>query len=114
MCRWESQKLDESMLKRFLVICPQVTSFRIIDARYEYEFEGGHIRGAENFGRWNEDDFVKEFFPESLGPMVVDSSDKENEPTAVAAPDSKRHILIFHCEFSSVRGPALLRLLRNK
>ena len=84
-----------------------MTSFRIIDARYKYEFDGGHIRGAENFGSWNEE-FDKEFFPK-----LVDSSDKENEPLS-SATDSKRHILIFHCEFSSVRGPSLLRLLRNK
>ena len=90
-----------------------MTSFRIIDARYKYEFDGGHIRGAENFGSWNEEEFDKEFFPESLGPKLVDSSDKENEPLA-SATDSKRHILIFHCEFSSVRGPSLLRFLRNK
>ena len=26
----------------------------------------------------------------------------------------KREILVFHCEFSSARGPALMRLLRKK
>jgi hypothetical protein len=54
----------------------QVSSFRVIDARYSYEFTGGHIRGAENFGTWDEQvthlhgfvpfsPFYAEIFPES-------------------------------------------------
>lgn len=31
-----------------------ISSFRIIDARYTYEFDGGHIKGAESFGKWEE------------------------------------------------------------
>jgi len=37
----------------------QVASYRIIDARYCYEFKGGHIRGAENFGTWDEEAFFQ-------------------------------------------------------
>ena len=88
-----------------------MASYRIIDARYEYEYHGGHIRGAENFGRWDEDTFVKEFLPEDVGPKSNTAANKENNEPVVN--DHKRHILIFHCEFSSDRGPALLRLLRS-
>lgn len=91
---------------------PQVASVRIIDARYAYEFEGGHIRGAENFGRWDEAAFFREFFPETIGPKSTNAADKENADPDDVSPE--RHIIVFHCEFSSVRGPALLRLLRNK
>ena len=81
----------------------EIASYRIIDARYCYEYQGGHIRGAENFGTWDEDAFMKEFLPSDLGPRE-----------SVLQDDEKPHIVIFHCEFSSARGPALMRLLRNR
>ncbi|XP_028391555.1 M-phase inducer phosphatase 1-like isoform X2 [Dendronephthya gigantea] len=66
----------------------------IIDCRYPYEYEGGHIRTAMNMHTKEEifDFFLKR--PKS-------------------SPD-KRTILIFHCEFSSKRAPTLYRYLRNK
>jgi hypothetical protein len=83
-----------------------IDSFRIIDARYVYEFEGGHVIGAENFGAWDEENFWDEFLPPHLKPRPVGShEDCEN---------ARREILIFHCEFSSARGPALLRDLRKR
>ena len=81
----------------------KVASFRIVDARYCYEFKGGHIRGAENFGSWDEDAFFNEFLPKNLGPKK-----------AVPEAEDKANILIFHCEFSSARGPALMALLRKR
>lgn len=80
----------------------RVASYRIIDARYVYEFQGGHIRGAENFGTWDEEGFMKEFLPSTLGPPKIPKEDE------------KAHVVIFHCEFSSARGPALMSLLRNR
>lgn len=68
----------------------------IIDCRYPYEYEGGHIRGAKNLYR--KEDIIEEFLNT---PMKVKDS-------------SKRQIIIFHCEFSSERGPKLCRFLRNK
>ena len=82
----------------------KVASFRIIDARYPYEYHGGHIQGAENFGFWDEtESFLKEFLPPTLEPRK-----------SVPGEDEKAHILIFHCEFSSERGPKLMSTLRNK
>jgi len=70
-----------------------IGSYRIIDSRYSYEYEGGHIQGAENVQ--NKDDILG-FFKNH----VVES-------------DGKRQIIIFHCEFSSERGPKMCRFLRN-
>ncbi|XP_071089159.1 M-phase inducer phosphatase-like [Haliotis cracherodii] len=70
-----------------------ISSYRIIDCRYPYEYEGGHIEGAENLHN------------ETLIKGLV---------TSLQEKDSiQRNILVFHCEFSSERGPKLLRCLRN-
>lgn len=61
------------------------TNYTIIDCRYDYEFKGGHIRGATNFKTISE--IEKAFI---------------NSPS-----DDPTRILIFHCEFSSHRGPTL-------
>lgn len=70
-----------------------VASFKIIDCRYPYEFEGGHIRGAHNL--YTHDQILEELV-----------NCKTEAPT-VQAEGPKRHILVFHCEFSSERGPKL-------
>jgi len=66
----------------------------IIDCRYPYEFSGGHIKDAINI--YSREDIIEEFLKKLK-----------------CMPD-KRMIIIFHCEFSSKRGPALCRFLRNK
>ncbi|KAL6076575.1 M-phase inducer phosphatase 1 [Balamuthia mandrillaris] len=64
----------------------------IIDGRFGYEFDGGHIRGALNLSTQQE---VKEKFMD--------------EPSALG----ERVCIVFHCEFSSHRGPNLTRFLRS-
>ena len=98
------------VLTHLFILPLKVASFRILDARYSYEFKGGHIRGAENFGKWNEDNFKEAFLPETLGPKHLEVLRRDSPPSSF---DAKRNILIFHCEFSSVRGPTLLRHLRK-
>jgi M-phase inducer phosphatase 2 len=76
-----------------------VGSFQIIDCRYPYEFEGGHIRDAKNL--YTHEDIIDE--------LVKNKT--ELAPTAMPVNSTmftaKRNILIFHCEFSSERGPKL-------
>ncbi|XP_022297408.1 M-phase inducer phosphatase-like [Crassostrea virginica] len=72
-----------------------IDSYRIIDCRYPYEFEGGHIQGAENI--YTEEGILE----------LLHARNMEQE-------DGGRHILVFHCEFSSERGPKKCRFLRNK
>ena len=64
----------------------------IIDCRYPYEFEGGHIRGAINL-------YTKQAIQNFLNDTVTSSD--------------KNHVVIFHCEFSSERGPKMYRHLRS-
>jgi len=73
---------------------PDVEAY-IIDCRYPYEYEAGHIKGARNI-------YVKEeIFSEFI----------EKPKTSLTG---KKTILIFHCEFSSKRGPDMSRFLRNR
>lgn len=59
----------------------------LLYSRFEYEYAGGHIQGAINLPR--EDRVVSHFF------------DQNNQ--CLFPPDT---IIVFHCEFSSQRGPA--------
>lgn len=56
----------------------------IIDCRFEYEYEGGHINGALNY---NDKDY--------LAQKLFDEGQKPNT------------ILIFHCEYSAHRAPIM-------
>ncbi|KAK0081030.1 hypothetical protein PV325_012924 [Microctonus aethiopoides] len=76
-----------------------VDEFKIVDCRYPYEFEAGHINGAINlYTKKSIDDFLKS---------------PSNKVATIQPDDKKRNILIFHCEFSWERGPNLSRYLRN-
>ncbi|KPP77831.1 hypothetical protein Z043_102717, partial [Scleropages formosus] len=68
----------------------------VIDCRYPYEFEGGHIKGALNL---HQEDEVERYLLK--------------KPITPSSPD-KRVLLIFHCEFSSERGPRMCRFVRER
>ncbi|XP_062901199.1 M-phase inducer phosphatase 2 [Mobula hypostoma] len=72
-----------------------VERFLLFDCRYPYEYEGGHIKGALNL---HMEDEVEDLLKKPIVPV-----DK-----------AKRVIIIFHCEFSSERGPRMCRFLREK
>ncbi|KAL1493446.1 hypothetical protein ABEB36_011497 [Hypothenemus hampei] len=73
-----------------------VENFKVIDCRYPYEFKGGHIDGAVNI-------YTKDQISQLL-----------EETRSPASSSNKRNILVFHCEFSSERGPNLYRYLRKE
>ncbi|MCJ1355628.1 MAG: cell division cycle- protein [Icmadophila ericetorum] len=63
----------------------------IIDCRFEYEFEGGHIEGAVNYN--NKEELAKK--------LLISGS---NEKT----------LLVFHCEYSAHRAPIAAKYLRHE
>ncbi|XP_065827717.1 cdc25-like protein phosphatase twine isoform X2 [Oscarella lobularis] len=73
----------------------KIGSYFVIDCRFPFEFSGGHIKGARNLFT---KDQIDAFFLQT--------------PLARNKDDDKRLILIFHCEFSSQRGPNLCSFLR--
>ncbi|KMQ93255.1 m-phase inducer phosphatase [Lasius niger] len=78
----------------------RVGSYRIIDCRYPYEYEGGHIAGSLNL-------YDQGLIAQSLLEPITSTVPK------IQTDVEKRDILIFHCEFSWERGPNLSRLLRR-
>lgn len=63
----------------------------VIDCRFEYEYEGGHIEGAVNFN--DKEQLAVQLF--------------EHEQPSKA-------LLIFHCEYSAHRAPLMAKHIRNK
>lgn len=72
-----------------------VANYKIIDCRYPYEYNGGHIHGALNL-----------YSQENIMDVLFDAKIKQRSE-GKAQDEDKRDILIFHCEFSSERGPNL-------
>ncbi|XP_036607919.1 M-phase inducer phosphatase 3 [Trichosurus vulpecula] len=73
-----------------------IEKFYIIDCRYPYEYQGGHIQGALNLHSQEE---LHHFFLKK--PLVPFSA-------------QRRRVVVFHCEFSSERGPRMCRYLREE
>lgn len=65
--------------------------FMVIDCRFEYEYDGGHIDGAININ-------TKEKLEEVLLPERL---------------KDEKVLLVFHCEYSAHRGPRMAKHLRN-
>ncbi|KAA8899647.1 Rhodanese-like domain-containing protein [Sphaerosporella brunnea] len=63
----------------------------IVDCRFEYEYEGGHIAGAINI---NSIDVLEETF--------------------FGQAEDKRRLIIFHCEYSAHRAPRMALHLRKR
>lgn len=64
-------------------------SLFIVDCRYDYEYNGGHIKGAFNLTN-----------PEEMREMFFDT----------IIPNS---VIVFHCEFSHNRGPQMASMFRE-
>ncbi|KAK9729778.1 m-phase inducer phosphatase [Basidiobolus ranarum] len=64
----------------------------VVDCRFPYEYSGGHIKGAINLS--SKDELEKYFL-------------KNFE-------SSKRTVIVFHCEYSSQRGPRMALHLRSR
>ncbi|XP_037094798.1 M-phase inducer phosphatase-like [Pollicipes pollicipes] len=80
-----------------------VASFQIVDCRYPYEYEGGHIRGAVNL-----------FTKDAIHSHLLANRHAAQPPPLAADTRARRHLIVFHCEFSSERGPSMYRFLREQ
>ncbi|KAI8718905.1 M-phase inducer phosphatase [Fusarium sp. LHS14.1] len=71
--------------------CEQFDQKMVIDCRFEYEYDGGHIDGAVNYN--DKDLLTRQLFD---------------------TPMSGRVLLIFHCEYSAHRAPLMARHVRSE
>ncbi|XP_012523989.2 M-phase inducer phosphatase isoform X2 [Monomorium pharaonis] len=78
----------------------RVDSYSIVDCRYPYEYEAGHIDGAMNIYNM---DLIQKVMLNHLG----------NTTPKIQLDTDKRNILVFHCEFSWERAPNISRNLRR-
>eukprot|EP00727_Mastigamoeba_balamuthi_P002686 m51a1_g12414 putative m-phase inducer phosphatase 3 (273) ;mRNA; r:731891-732802 len=69
----------------------------VVDCRYPYEYDGGHIRGAVNVP--GDSDVAK-----ALREMFFGGRARSGHA---------REALVFHCEFSQKRAPEAIRILRG-
>ncbi|GMS79616.1 hypothetical protein PENTCL1PPCAC_1791, partial [Pristionchus entomophagus] len=93
----------------------------LIDCRYPYEYEGGHIKNAINLH--DNAGLPSLFFPsESILKDVGDSSiDKQEEVASTVSKEEKEatvppphhRIPVFYCEYSQKRGPTMAHYLRS-
>ncbi|KAF2858870.1 hypothetical protein K470DRAFT_220239 [Piedraia hortae CBS 480.64] len=69
----------------------QYDDVKVVDCRFEYEYQGGHIQGATNFN--DKLELTNELF-------------RSIEPRP-------RTLLIFHCEYSVHRAPLMAKFIRS-
>ncbi|KAG9318859.1 hypothetical protein JVU11DRAFT_965 [Chiua virens] len=78
----------------------RIAEFHVIDCRFDYEYNGGHVPGAVNI---NTTAGVEEFLL------------TQNRPKPCVSGDTYRKtVLVFHCEFSAKRAPTIAKHLRSK
>ncbi|KAG8819614.1 cell division cycle- protein [Serendipita sp. 401] len=83
-----------------------VASYTIIDCRFKFEYEGGHIGGAINLNK-----------EEDIERVLFEMAAKEGRlpiPSQSGMPGVRHPILVFHCEFSAKRGPTFAKHFRAK
>lgn len=78
----------------------KINNYYVIDCRFDYEYNGGHIDGAININS------TARLEQELLGLL-------RPKPT-VSGDLVKQTILVFHCEFSAKRAPTFAKHLRQK
>ena len=69
----------------------ELPNLTVIDCRFEYEFQGGHIEGALNFND-----------KEILAQQLFGSHQSPNS-----------RALVFHCEYSAHRAPLMAKFIRQ-
>ncbi|KAG8739047.1 cell division cycle- protein [Ceratobasidium sp. 414] len=78
----------------------QINSYTVIDCRFDYEYEGGHIPGAINL---NTTQAIEDYLLGASKPGPSRSGD-----------GTKKDVLVFHCEFSVKRAPTFAKHLRSR
>lgn len=84
----------------------QIAGYTVVDCRFPYEFQGGAVKGAVNLS------CPQEVLSHLLTPGEGMHATQPLPARQTSMVTGKKHVLIFHCEFSAKRGPTLARALR--
>eukprot|EP00727_Mastigamoeba_balamuthi_P008808 m51a1_g455 putative m-phase inducer phosphatase 1-b-like (280) ;mRNA; f:148444-149570 len=100
-CATSVRKLDANTVADLIAgrHSSTVDAYEIVDCRFRYEYEGGHIKGAVNVPG---DGDVSEMLRRRYFGAAVPKGK-----------DAARKVLVFHCEFSQERAPNAARILRG-
>lgn len=84
----------------------KIAGYTVIDCRFPYEHSGGAVKGAVNLPS-----------PQAVLTHLLtpDQGLHANQPLPTrqtSMSNGKKHVLVFHCEFSAKRGPTLALALR--
>ncbi|EPQ32358.1 uncharacterized protein PFL1_00554 [Pseudozyma flocculosa PF-1] len=110
LMRISSHTLTDLLRGRF---DDQITSYNVVDCRFGYEYEGGHVPGAINLSTMEK---VKSYF------LVPDQGRhaggkplpiRSQSGKADSSGNPRKHVIVFHCEFSCKRAPSMALALRQ-
>lgn len=90
-----------------------IDSYQIIDCRFGYEYQGGHIPGAINLNTLEK---VKNHFlvpNQGLHYPNLDLPPRSQSGKVDRNGNLKKTVLVFHCEFSAKRAPSMALALRQ-
>lgn len=88
----------------------RLESYQVVDCRFGYEFQGGHIPGAINLSTVDQ---VKTHFLSEAGPNGCGRPPRSQSGQADSYGNVRKPILVFHCEFSAKRAPSMALALRQ-
>lgn len=85
----------------------------VVDSRFEYEYNGGHINGAINIPC--QEELEKRFLNGNKYPAssCLASTKEIRNSTSPFGTKASHPLIIFHCEYSSYRGPSMALHLRS-
>lgn len=90
----------------------RISGFQIVDCRFAYEHEGGHIAGAVNLNTIEQ--IHRHFLTPGQGlhaGRILPTRTQSGQPDEHG--DLRKFVLIFHCEFSYKRSPSMALALRQ-
>ncbi|KAN0066283.1 m-phase inducer phosphatase [Thecaphora frezii] len=91
----------------------QIAGFNVVDCRFGYEYEGGHVPGAINLNTMEQ---IKNYFlqpgqGQHANGAALPARSQSGKPDRNG--NMRKHILVFHCEFSCKRAPSMALALRQ-
>ena len=90
----------------------QISGYQVVDCRFAYEHEGGHIINSVNLNSLEQ--LTQHFLKPGHGLHANrDMPERTQSGMADSCGDTRKFVLIFHCEFSQKRGPSMALALRQ-